>query len=133
MRLERMTNGDLKVITRKGNIYIAVDLHDGTYNIWDEQRQEMVMRTVTVQDFFEVIYYREYSLNYGGFIMKIQQALNMKFVEILARHNNPVWARRELEWLVYDKYKTLYELLSEEEKKEVDDYMTALTKIHGGN
>lgn len=63
MRLERMTNGDLKVITRKGNIYIAVDLHDGTYNIWDEQRQEMVMRTVTVQDFFEVIYYREYSLN----------------------------------------------------------------------
>lgn len=63
MRLERMTNGDLKVITRKGNIYIAVDLHDGTYNIWDDQRQEMVMRTVTVQDFFEVIYYREYSLN----------------------------------------------------------------------
>lgn len=63
MRLERMTNGDLKVTTRKGNIYIAVDLHDGTYNIWDEQRQEMVMRTVTVQDFFEVIYYREYSLN----------------------------------------------------------------------
>lgn len=63
MRLERMTNGDLKVITRKGNIYIAVDLHNGTYNIWDEQRQEMVMRTDTVQDFFEVIYYREYSLN----------------------------------------------------------------------
>lgn len=63
MRLERMTNGDLKVITRKGNIYIAVDLHDGTYNIWDDQRQEMVMRTTTVQDFFEVIYYREYSLN----------------------------------------------------------------------
>ena len=63
MRLERMTNGDLKVTTRKGNIYIAVDLHDGTYNIWDDQRQEMVMRTTTVQDFFEVIYYREYSLN----------------------------------------------------------------------
>ena len=63
MRLERMSNGDLKVITRKGNIYIAVDLHDGSYNIWDDQRQEMVMRTVTVQDFFEVIYYREYSLN----------------------------------------------------------------------
>lgn len=63
MKLERMSNGDLKVITRKGNIYIAVDLHDGTYNIWDEQRQEMVMRTDTVQDFFEVIYYREYSLN----------------------------------------------------------------------
>lgn len=63
MRLERMTNGDLKVTTRKGNIYIAVDLRDGTYNIWDDQRQEMVMRTITVQDFFEVIYYREYSLN----------------------------------------------------------------------
>lgn len=65
--------------------------------------------------------------------MKIQRALSSKFVEILARHNNPVWARKELEWLVYDRYRTLYELLSEEEKKEVDDYMVALTKIHGGN
>lgn len=65
--------------------------------------------------------------------MKIQRALSSKFVEILARHNNPVWARKELEWLVYDRYRTLYELLSEEEKKEVDDYLVALTKIHGGN
>lgn len=62
MRLERMQNGDLKVTTRKGNIYIAVNLHDGTFNIWDEQRQEMVMRTDTVQDFFEVIFYREHTL-----------------------------------------------------------------------
>ena len=63
MKLKMMLNGDLKVITKKGNIYIAVDLHDGSYNIWDEQQQEIVMRTDTVQDFFEVIYYREYSLN----------------------------------------------------------------------
>ena len=63
MKLKMMLNGDLKVITKKGNIYIAVDLHDGSYNIWDEQQQEIVMRTTTVQDFFEVIYYREYSLN----------------------------------------------------------------------
>ena len=63
MKLKMMSNGDLKVITKKGNIYIAVDLHDGSYNIWDEQQQEIVMRTETVQDFFEVIYYREYSLN----------------------------------------------------------------------
>ena len=63
MKLKMMLNGDLKVITKKGNIYIAVDLHDGSYNIWDEQQQEIVMRTDTVQDFFEVIYNREYSLN----------------------------------------------------------------------
>ena len=63
MKLKMMSNGDLKVITKKGNIYIAVDLHDGSYKIWDEQQQEIVMRTETVQDFFEVIYYREYSLN----------------------------------------------------------------------
>ena len=63
MKLKMMLNGDLKVITKKGNIYIAVDLHDGSYNIWDEQQREIVMRTETVQDFFEVIYYREYSLN----------------------------------------------------------------------
>lgn len=65
--------------------------------------------------------------------MKIQMALSSKYVEILARHNNPVWARKELEWLIYDRYRTLYELLNEEEKKEVDDYLVALTKIHGGN
>ena len=63
MKLKMMLNGDLKVITKKGNIYIAVDLHDGSYNVWYEQQQEIVMRTETVQDFFEVIYYREYSLN----------------------------------------------------------------------
>ena len=56
MKLKMMLNGDLKVITKKGNIYIAVDLHDGSYNIWDEQQQEIVMRTETALDFFEVIY-----------------------------------------------------------------------------
>lgn len=63
MKLKMMLNGDLKVITKKGNIYIAVDLHDGSYNIWDEQQQEMVMRTETALDFFEVISYREHTLN----------------------------------------------------------------------
>lgn len=63
MKLKMMLNGDLKVITKKGNIYIAVDLHDGSYNIWDEQQQEIVMRTETALDFFEVISYREYTLN----------------------------------------------------------------------
>ena len=63
MKLKMMLNGDLKVITKKGNIYIAVDLHDGSYNIWDEQQQEIVMRIETALDFFEVISYREHTLN----------------------------------------------------------------------
>ena len=63
MKLKMMLNGDLKVITKKGNISIAVDLHDGSYNIWDEQQHETVMRTETALDFLEVISYRERTLN----------------------------------------------------------------------
>lgn len=63
MRLKRLPNGDLEVITRKGNIYRAVDLHNGWFNVWDEQREEVVVMLQYMDEFFETIAYREFHLN----------------------------------------------------------------------
>lgn len=59
--------------------------------------------------------------------------LENKFLNIIQKHNNPIWAREELEWLVYDKHRCLYDNLSCTEKFEVDVYFSSLNKIHGGN
>lgn len=63
MKLRRLPNGDLEVTTRKGNIYRAVNLYDGYFNLWDEQRQEVVVKLKYMDEFFETISYRELYLN----------------------------------------------------------------------
>lgn len=62
----------------------------------------------------------------------IKKILDVKFLAILNRHNNPVWARQELEHLIYNKHYSLYLKMCAEYRKDVDDYMDALRKIHGG-
>ena len=63
MKQRRLPNGDLEVITRKGNFYRAVDLHNGWYNIWDEQREEVVVAIQYLDELFETVAYREFHLN----------------------------------------------------------------------
>ena len=63
MKLRRLENGDLEAITRKGNIYRAVNLHDGWFNFWDEQRHEVVVKIRYMDEFFETIAYREFHMN----------------------------------------------------------------------
>lgn len=63
MKLRRLSNGDLEVITRKGNIYRAVDLHNGWFNVWDEQREEVVVAIQYLDELFETVAYREFSMN----------------------------------------------------------------------
>ena len=63
MKLRRLPNGDLEVITRKGNIYRAVDLHNGWYIIWDEQRDEVVVAIQYLDVLFDTVAYREFHLN----------------------------------------------------------------------
>lgn len=64
--------------------------------------------------------------------MIIDQLQNA-YLKIIKKHNNPVWAREELEWYVYDKYKDRYDKLSSEDKYIIDTYFSALKKIYGGN
>lgn len=63
----------------------------------------------------------------------IVQSLQDKFLEIIAKHNNPKWAREELEWLVYDKYRKQYDELNINDRFTIDGYFASLIKIHGGN
>lgn len=63
MKLRRLPNGDLEVITRKGNIYKAVYLHNGWFNVWDEQREEVVVAIQYLDELFETVAYREFSMN----------------------------------------------------------------------
>lgn len=63
MRLKRLSNGSFELTTRKGNKYVAVYLNDGTFNVWDEQREEVIARIQYLSELFEFASYREYSMN----------------------------------------------------------------------
>ena len=64
--------------------------------------------------------------------MKVETKLTNKFVEIIAKHQNALWAREELEYLVFVAHRGEYELLSLDEKRDVLDYFDSLNKLHGG-
>ena len=64
--------------------------------------------------------------------MYIEKILTDKFLAIVAKHQNPIWAREELEWLIFDKYRWQYEHLNKQQKKDISDYFDALIKLHGG-
>jgi hypothetical protein len=62
----------------------------------------------------------------------IRKSLSDKFVDIIMKHGEASWATDELYWLVYDKYRWMYEQLDECHRLEVDTYMVALKLLHGG-
>ena len=62
----------------------------------------------------------------------IRKSLSNKFIDIVTKHGNASWATDELYWLVYDKYRWMYEQLDAHHKLEVDTYMVALKLLHGG-
>lgn len=62
MRINRINN-DLEVITRKGNVYRAIYLYDGWFNVWDEQRHEVIVKIKYMDELFETIAYREFHMN----------------------------------------------------------------------
>ena len=64
--------------------------------------------------------------------MSVETKLTNKFIEIFAKHQNALWAREELEYLVFVVYKDEYEQLSIQEKRDVLDYFDGLNKLHGG-
>jgi hypothetical protein len=53
-------------------------------------------------------------------------------VEIISEHQNALWAREELEYLVFVAHRDEYEQLSLDEKRDVLDYFDGLNKLHGG-
>ena len=64
--------------------------------------------------------------------MNVETKLTNKFVEIIGKHQNALWAREELEYLVFVANKDKYEQLSLDEQRDVLDYFDGLNKLHGG-
>ena len=50
----------------------------------------------------------------------IKKSLSDKFIEIVMTHGNASWAVDEMYWLVYEKYRWMYEQLNEHNRLEVD-------------
>lgn len=65
-------------------------------------------------------------------VKNMYNELNARYFEIIQKHNNPVKARKELEYLIRNQSWWAMNL-DEREQKDIDDYLDALVKIHGGN
>lgn len=65
-------------------------------------------------------------------VKNMYNELNARYFEIIQKHNNPVQARKELEYLIRNQSWWAMNL-NEREQIDIDDYLDALVKIHGGN
>lgn len=60
----------------------------------------------------------------------IELSILNKFVKILKKHSNPIWAYDELEYLIFVKHVDLFNALNEDDQWEVRTVMIALKKIY---
>ena len=63
-------------------------------------------------------------------IITIGDIIVEKFIKIMQKHNNPIWAMEELDYLIYVKHYDEFKQLSEEEQWEVRSCMLGLDKIY---
>lgn len=63
MIIKGLENGDMIIETKKGNTYRAMHLYDDMFQLIDESRNEAVMITKDLNDFFEMVMYRETAFN----------------------------------------------------------------------
>lgn len=61
----------------------------------------------------------------------MEQKLEKRFLEIIRKHMDGLWASQELHWEVFIKHYYDFERLSEEDQWVVRNYMDALVKIYG--
>ena len=60
----------------------------------------------------------------------IENKIINKFMDILSKHSNPVWAYDEIDYLIFNKHKDELYKLNEEDQWEVRTIMIALKKIY---
>ena len=53
-----------------------------------------------------------------------------KFIEIYLKHNNPIWATEELEWLVLIKYYAEFSSLDLADQWEIRNMLGAFSKLY---
>jgi hypothetical protein len=60
----------------------------------------------------------------------IEAKLRCKFLKIVEKHGNGLWAFEELEWLVYIEHIDEYEAMNEEDKFHLNVFMKAFRSLY---
>ena len=64
------------------------------------------------------------------YLHPIELKLRDRYLQIVQKHGNGLWALEELVWEVYDKHVDEYEALNEEEKYILNMYMRVLRSLY---
>lgn len=64
------------------------------------------------------------------YLHPIEIKLRNRYLEIVEKHGNGLWALEELIWEVYDKHKDEYEALSGDDKYVLNMYMRVLSCLY---
>lgn len=68
--------------------------------------------------------------NLDLYLHPIELKLRDRYLQIVQKHGNGLWALEELVWEVYDKHIVEYEALNEEEKFILNMYMRVLRSLY---
>ena len=64
------------------------------------------------------------------FMHPLEAKMRRKFLEIVKKHGNGLWAFEELEWKIYVDGIDAYEALSEEEQWDLNTYMISFRSLY---
>ena len=64
------------------------------------------------------------------YLHPIEIKIRSRYLEIVKKHGNGLWALEELTWEIYEKHADEYNALSEDEKYILNMYMKVLTCLY---
>lgn len=64
------------------------------------------------------------------YLHPIEIKIRSRYLEIVQKHGNGLWALEELTWEIYEKHVDEYNALNEEEKYILNMYMKVLTCLY---
>lgn len=68
--------------------------------------------------------------NLENYLHPIEIKIRTRYLEIIQKHGNGLWALEELTWEIYDKHVDEYNALSEDEKYILNMYMKVLSCLY---
>ena len=77
--------------------------------------------------------YRPLDLNNESeclYMTPIEAKLRRKFLKLVEKHGNGLWAFEELEWIVYVEHIDEYEAMNEEDKFHLNVFMKAFRSLY---
>ena len=101
----------------KGSVSTPVDLNNMReyFKYGEEKEEHVLLNTVKNLDLY---------------LHPIELKLRDRYLQIVQKHGNGLWALEELVWEVYDKHIDEYEALNEEDKFVLNMYMKVLRSLY---